>query len=144
MNMPPLADEAEQIAWDQTWRNVLWIPHSNDEPVERAMLHLDDEMAGLIEAADTAAGQDGTHSSKPEPAVSMPGEVLMNWLVQSLVPLLGSPGNWLHVPCVCQHIVTDRWCTCLLRQSSSVRRSGATPHAIWPCYLAVLFGRVAL
>ena len=41
---------------------------------ERGMLRLDDEMAGLTEAADTPAGQDGTHSSKPEPVSSAPGE----------------------------------------------------------------------
>ena len=148
MNMPPLADEAEQIAWDQTWRNVLWIPPSIDEPAERAMLRLDDEMAGLIEAADTAADQHGTHSSKPEPAVSMPGKVLMNWQVQNLVPLLGSPGNLLHEPCACQHIVKDRWCTCFLILSCLCCAMGQHPmlfgRAVWTYYLAILFGRAAL
>ena len=41
---------------------------------ERGMLRLNDEMAGLIEAADMPADQHGTHSSKPEPASSAPGE----------------------------------------------------------------------
>ena len=41
------------------------------------MLHLDDELAGLIEAAEMPAGQDRTHSAKPEPAVLVPGEVLI-------------------------------------------------------------------
>ena len=72
--MPPFADEAEQSDTDQTWHSLLWIPPLNDEPAERAMLHLDDELAGLIEAADTRTGQDGAHSAKPEPAVSVPGE----------------------------------------------------------------------
>ena len=42
---------------------------------ERDMLRLDDELAGLIEAADTPAVQDGRHSIKPEPASSVPGEL---------------------------------------------------------------------
>ena len=41
---------------------------------EQVMLRLDDEMTGLIEAADTPAGQDGSHGSKSEPASSVPGE----------------------------------------------------------------------
>ena len=147
--MLPLVDEAEQIAWDQTWRNLLWIPPSRDEPVERAMLRLDDEMAGLIEAADMPADQHaGAHSTKPEPAVSMPGKVLMNWQVQSLVPLLGAPGNLLHVPCACQHIVTDCSCTCFLIRSCLCCAMGQHPmlfgRAVWTYYLAILVGRAAL
>ena len=76
-NMLPFADEAEQSDSDQTWHSLLWIPPSDVEPAERDMLHLDDELAGLVEAADTPAGQDGTHSTKPEPAVSVPGELLI-------------------------------------------------------------------
>ena len=37
------------------------------------MLHLDDELAGLIEAADTPAGQDKMHS--PQPGALLPAEV---------------------------------------------------------------------
>ena len=44
------------------------------ENAERVMLRLDDELAGLIEAADTPAGQDGAHPSKAEPASPVPGE----------------------------------------------------------------------
>ena len=44
------------------------------EDAKHGMLHLDDEIAGLIEAADTAADQAGAHSVKPEPAASVPGE----------------------------------------------------------------------
>ena len=57
------------------WRRLLWISPLDDEPAERAMLHLDDELAGLVEAADTPADQHGTHSTKPEPAWSVRGEV---------------------------------------------------------------------
>ena len=44
------------------------------EDTKHGMLHLDDEIAGLIEAADTAADQAGAPSAKPEPAASVPGE----------------------------------------------------------------------
>ena len=92
-SMPSSADEAEQSDSDQTWQRLLWIPPSIDEPAEQGMLHLDDELVGLIEAADTAASQDGTHglieaadtaasqdgthSAKPEPAVLVPVEGLI-------------------------------------------------------------------
>ena len=39
-----------------------------------AMLRLDDEMAGLMEAADMAADQAGAHPTKPEPASPVAGE----------------------------------------------------------------------
>ena len=95
MNMPPLADEAEQIAWDQTWRNVLWIPPSNDEPVERAMLRLDDEMAGLIEAADTPADGHAARSTRPEASSSVPGK---SSLVHSEMTVL-SVLSWVMLCC---------------------------------------------
>ena len=95
MNMLPIADEAEQIAWDQTWRNVLWIPPSSDEPVERAMLHLDDEMAGLIEAADTPADGHAAHSTRPEASSSVPGN---SSLVHSEVTVL-SKLCWVMLCC---------------------------------------------
>ena len=44
------------------------------EDAERDMLHLDDELAGLIEAADTPAGQAGPQSTKPEIVSLMAGE----------------------------------------------------------------------
>ena len=68
------ADEAEQSASEQIWHSLLWISPLNDEPAERDMLHLDDELAGLIEAADMPADSHGTHSTKPEPASQGPGE----------------------------------------------------------------------
>ena len=46
------------------------------EEAEHVMLRLDDELAGLIEAADTPADQAGAHSTKPEPLSPLPGEVL--------------------------------------------------------------------
>ena len=68
------ADEAEQRVSDQTWRQLLWISPLHDNPSERAMLHLDDELAGLLEAADMPADQARTHTTKPEPAPSVPGK----------------------------------------------------------------------
>ena len=41
------------------------------------MLHLSDELAGLVEAADVPAGQDRTHPTKPESASPVPGERIM-------------------------------------------------------------------
>ena len=38
------------------------------------MLHLDDELAGLIESADMPADQHAAHSTRPVPAASVPGE----------------------------------------------------------------------
>ena len=97
-NMPPLADEAEQSDLDQTWRSLLWIPPSKDELAEHVMLHLNDELAGLVEAADTPVEQDGTHSAKPEPAVSVPGEgsIVYSSLVDDkpCLPYLLLISNW--------------------------------------------------
>ena len=41
---------------------------------EHIMLHLDDELAGLIEAADVPAGQDKIHSTQPDAVSLVPGE----------------------------------------------------------------------
>ena len=41
----------------------------------RVMLHLDDELAALIEAADIPADQAAAHSTKPEAVSPEPGEV---------------------------------------------------------------------
>ena len=50
------------------------------------MLHLDDELAGLVEAADMAAAQAGAHPTKPEPASPVPGEVSVVLCNISAVP----------------------------------------------------------
>ena len=52
---------------------------------QNVMLHLDDELAGLVEAADMPADQDGAHSTKPEPASLVPGELPG---VQSMLPVV--------------------------------------------------------
>ena len=65
---------AEEVDSTQSWPGLFWLPPADDEPAERDMLHLDDELAGLVEAADTPGGQDGTHTTKPEPALPVPGE----------------------------------------------------------------------
>ena len=75
-SMLAFADEAEQAGMAQSWAGLFWLPPVDDEPGERDMLRLDDELAGLLEAADTPAGQAGAHSTKPEPVVSVAGEVL--------------------------------------------------------------------
>ena len=66
--MPESASAAEQS------RSEMIMPsHAHVSP--GAMLRLDDEMAGLIEAADMAADQAGAHPTKPEPASPVAGEV---------------------------------------------------------------------
>ena len=42
---------------------------------QNIMLHLDDEIAGLVEAADMPAAQAGAHTTKPEPASPVAGEL---------------------------------------------------------------------
>ena len=49
-------------------------PSGDDALAEHAMLDLDDEIAGLVEAAAVPAGQDGAHSTKPEPTSAVPGK----------------------------------------------------------------------
>ena len=44
-------------------------------PSKHVMLRLNDEMAGLIEAADMPADTAGAHSTKSEPAALPPGKV---------------------------------------------------------------------
>ena len=52
-------------------------PSEDTEPPEHVMLHLNDEIAGLIEAADIPADQAGAHSTKPEPATLVLGMLQM-------------------------------------------------------------------
>ena len=73
-NMLPCADEAEQSDSFQSWPGLFWLPPADDEPAGRDMLCLDDELAGLVEAAEVPADQHGTHVTKREPATSVPGE----------------------------------------------------------------------
>ena len=72
--MQPLALAAEDSDVEQSWPGLFWLPPAIDEPGERDMLHLDDELAGLVAAADLSADQHVTHSAKPEPASPVPGE----------------------------------------------------------------------
>ena len=72
----PFADDTEQADSAQSWPGLFWVPPADDGPAERDMLHLDDELAGLLEAADMPAAQDKMHSTKPESASSAPGEQL--------------------------------------------------------------------
>ena len=75
--MQRLAFAAEESDVEQSWPGLFWLPPAVDEPHERNMLHLDDELAGLIEAADTPADQHVAHSAKPEAASSVPGDGFM-------------------------------------------------------------------
>ena len=63
------ADEAEQSHAEQSWPGLFWLPPADEEAGERDMLHLDDELAGLVESDMPAE----THTAKPEPASSVPG-----------------------------------------------------------------------
>ena len=71
----PLTDEGEQSDVEHSWPSLFWLPPADNQPGERNMLHLDDELAGLLEAADMPADPAGVHSTKPEAASSVPGEV---------------------------------------------------------------------
>ena len=68
-----VADEAELSRLEQTWRRLLWISPLGEEPAGRDMLGLDDELAGLMEAADMPADQHMAYTTKPEAATSLPG-----------------------------------------------------------------------
>ena len=71
----PSADDTEEIDAGQSWPGFFWLPPAGAGPNERDMLHLDDELAGLVEAADMPAAQAGAHPIQREPASSVPGEV---------------------------------------------------------------------
>ena len=68
VNMPESASVAEQS------RSEL-IMSSHAQVSAGAMLRVEDELAGLIEAANTPADQAGAHTTKPEPASLVPGEL---------------------------------------------------------------------
>ena len=84
----PSADDPEQADSTQSWPGFFWLPPADDNSGECDMLHLDDELAGLIDAADTAAGQDGAPTTKPEPALPVPGEDSVEQNQSSAVPYL--------------------------------------------------------
>ena len=54
---------------------------------ERVMLCLDDELAGLIEAADMPADQHGTHTTQPDAVSLVPGEISPHIISQLLCTL---------------------------------------------------------
>ena len=68
------ADEAEQSDSFESWPGLFWLPPADDKPKQRDMLGLDDELAGLVEAADMPADQHEVHTTKSEAASSVPGE----------------------------------------------------------------------
>ena len=74
VNMQLLAPAAEESDGEQSWPGLFWLPPADDGPNEHDMLHLDDELAGLIEAADMSADQHVALRAKPEAASSVPGE----------------------------------------------------------------------
>ena len=75
-NMLPFASAAEESDSQQSWPGLFWLPPVDDEPGERDMLHLDDELAGLVEAADTPADQHGAHTTVPGLPPPVPGQAL--------------------------------------------------------------------
>ena len=72
--LPAAEDDSEHIDF-QSWPGLFWLPPADDKPSEHDMLRLDDELAGLMEAADMPADQHGAHSTRPEPVSPMPGEI---------------------------------------------------------------------
>ena len=101
-NALPSADEAEETDSQQTWPGMFWLPPADDGLAERDMLHLDDELAGLLEAADMPAAQAGPHPTKPEPASPVPGEV---WAAFSKSAAVCPSAVLAAAPCAHKHTV---------------------------------------
>ena len=95
-DMLPCVDEAEQSDMGQSWPGLFWLPPADNGRDPRDMLHLDEELAGLVEAADTPADQDRTHSTKPEAASSVAGG---GALAYSTLLLLGPSVISAKLPC---------------------------------------------
>ena len=106
-DMLPPAEETDSI---QSWPGLFWLPPVDDEPGERNLLHLDDELAGLLEAADTPIDQARTHIMKPEPVVSVAGE---DSLPHSRLLLLGPAAISADLPCAhLAHSYIAKCCCC--------------------------------
>ena len=86
-NLLSFAPAAEETDSPQSWPGLFWLPPADDEPAERDMLHLDDELAGLVEAADKSADKHEMHTTKPEPLPSAPGESFLTTKVKSAAAL---------------------------------------------------------
>ena len=61
-------------AAEQNWPGMFWLPPSDEDFSKRDMLRLDDELAGLMEAADMPADQHGANTAKPHTASAARGE----------------------------------------------------------------------
>ena len=73
--MPALLLAAEESDLEQSWPGLFWLPPADDGPRAHDMLHLDDELTGLIEATEMSADQHVAHTAKPEATTSsVPGE----------------------------------------------------------------------
>ena len=115
-NTLPVADEAEQADAEQSWPGLFWLPPADENPAERDMLNLDDELAGLIEAADTPAEQARTHSTKPEATVPAPGEVMLaKNKSAAVVPISYYDGRFaMHLPKVQRTVTSTNGVPCSL------------------------------
>ena len=71
--MPPAAPGAEQSDSQQTV--LSYAGSAPPEDAERDMLHLDDELAGLVKAADMPAAQAEAHTTKPKPVSPVAGQL---------------------------------------------------------------------
>lgn len=71
--MAPAAPAAEQSDSEQAVLSYAGL--ALPESAERDMLHLDDEIAGLVEAAEIPADQAGAHPTKPEPVSPTTGQL---------------------------------------------------------------------
>ena len=69
--LPSCSDVSTDVLLDLDAETAGW---ASSEDAEHVMLHLNDEIAGLIEAADMPAAQAGAHSTKPETASLVPGK----------------------------------------------------------------------
>ena len=79
------------------------------------MLHLDDEIAGLLEAAAMPADQDKTHSSQPDAVSPVPGEMAVS--------------AWY----TCRCTVALAW-LCAVLLGSRCSSSAQCMHPVLPCH----------
>ena len=91
---------------------------------EHIMLHLDDELAGLLEAADMPANEAGTHSSKPEAASPGPGETRV---VHS-------------TSCACRFALSD--CSMVMSALLCFALLLLTSQC-WPCFLPPVYHKLS-
>ena len=104
---------AEGSDSNQSWPGLFWLPPAADGRDSRDMLRLDDELAGLIEAADPSADQPESHTAKPESPPTAPGETFSRDKTQVSCCIVGHVVGCVKLHCntllpalLCPHLMT--------------------------------------